>query len=164
MSLYLRTALCLGLLAIPVGASRTGVLAQKKPDLSGTWVLNLEKSRLQIEAKIERGTFTIEHKEPQFLFSRVFIVSGKEDAVSYALTTDGKEKIDKEPGRTTTSRLYWDGDVLVFDERIVLTDGREATNVVRYSLRDGGRTLVAEEKFRGPFRKHDNLWVADRKT
>jgi hypothetical protein len=94
----------------------------------------------------------------------VFIVSGKEDAVSYALTTDGKEKIDKEPGRTTTSRLYWDGDVLVFDERIVLTDGREATNVVRYSLRDGGRTLVAEEKFRGPFRKHDNLWAADRKT
>jgi hypothetical protein len=139
-------------------------LAAKKPDFSGTWALNLGKSRLQIEAKIERGTFTIEHKEPAFRFSRVFVVEGTADALSYALTTDGKEKIDKQPGRTTVSRLYWDGNVLVLDERIVLADGREATNVVRYSLRDGGQTLVAEEKFRGPVRRHDNLWVADRKT
>jgi hypothetical protein len=145
--------------AVMLFASRS-----EKPDLSGTWVLNLEKSQLQIEAKIERGTFTIEHKEPAFRFSRVFVVEGKADALSYALTTDGKEKIDKQPGRTTVSRLYWDGNVLVLDERIVLADGREATNVVRYSLRDGGQTLVAEEKFRGPVRRHDNLWVADRKT
>ncbi len=137
---------------------------REKPDLTGTWVLNLEKSRLQIEDKIESGTFRIEHKEPVFRFSRVFVVDGKEDALSYDLTTDGKEKIENGPGRTTTSRLYWDGDVLVLDERIVLKDGRQATNVVRYSLQDGGRTLVAEEKFRGPLRKHDNLWVADRKS
>jgi hypothetical protein len=136
----------------------------EKPDLSGAWVLNLEKSRLQVEAKIERGTFTIEHKEPDFRFSRVFVVEGKADALSYALTTDGREKVVKEPGRTTTSRLYWEGDILVLDERIVLGDGREATNVVHYTLRDGGRTLVAEEKFRGPIHKHDNLWVADRRT
>jgi hypothetical protein len=138
-------------------------LAAPKPDFSGTWVLNLEKSKLQIQEKLDGASFTIDHKEPAFRFSRVFVVGGKEDALSYALTTDGKEKIVAEPGRTTTSRLYWDGDVLVLDERIVLKDGREATNVVRYSLRDGGRTLVAEEKFRGPFHKHDNLWIADRK-
>lgn len=152
--------LSVGLLYMAVMASQ----AAQKPDLSGTWVLNLDKSRLQIEDKIESGTFTIEHKEPDFRFSRVFVVGGKDDAVSYALTTDGREKIAKEPDRTTTSRLYWDGDVLVLDERIVLGDGREATNVVRYSLQDGGRTLVAEEKFRGPIHKHDNLWVAERKT
>jgi hypothetical protein len=134
---------------------------REKPDLTGTWVLNLEKSRLQIETKIERGAFTIEHREPEFRFSRVFVVGGKEDAVSYALTTDGKEKVEQGSGRTATSRLYWDGDVLVLDERIVLKDGREATNVVHYSLQDGGKTLVAEEKFRGPIRKYDNHWVAD---
>lgn len=152
--------LTVGLLCMAVMASQTA----QKPDFSGTWVLSLDKSRLQIEDKIESGTFTIKHKEPDFRFSRVFLVGGKDDTVSYALTTDGREKIVKEPGRTTTSRLCWDGDVLVLDERIVLGDGREATNVVRYSLQDGGRTLVAEEKFRGPIHKHDNLWVADRKT
>jgi hypothetical protein len=139
-------------------------LAAPKPDFSGTWVLNLGKSKLQIQEKLDRASFTIDHKEPAFRFSRVFVVGGKEDALSYDLTTDGREKVVTEPDRTSTSRLYWDGDVLVLDERIVLKDGREATNVVRYSLLDGGQTLVAEEKFRGPVHKHDNLWVADRKT
>jgi hypothetical protein len=139
-------------------------LGADKPDFTGAWALDLDKSRLQAGAKIDRGIITIEHKEPEFRFSRVFVIEGEEDPVSYALTTDGRENIDKGPGRTTTSRLYWEGDVLVLDERIVLNDGREATNVVRYSLRHGGRTLVAEEKFRGPVRRYDNLWVADRKT
>jgi hypothetical protein len=145
-------------------AAVAALLSSAKPDLSGTWVLNLERSRLQINIKLERGTFTIDHKEPDFRFSRVFVIDGKEDSLSYSLTTDGREKVTKEPGRTTTSRLYWDGEVLVLDERTVLGDGREATNVVRYSLVDGGKTLVAEEKFRGPLRKHDNLWVAERKS
>ena len=154
-------ALCLLIAAASVGELRAGAPPQGKPDLSGAWIVNLEKSRLQIGVKIERGAFTIDHKEPVFRFSRVFVVGGKEDALSYDLTTDGRAKVVTEPDRTSTSRLYWDGDVLVLDERIVLKDGREATNVVRYSLQDGGQTLVAEEKFRGPIRKHDNLWVAD---
>jgi hypothetical protein len=135
-----------------------------KPDLSGTWALNLEKCQLQFPANLDGGTITIEHKDPAFRFSRTFVIGGKEDSLSYELTTDGREKIVTGPGRTTTSRLYWDGDVLVLDEKIVLADGRAATNVVRYSLIDGGRTLVTDEKFRGPFHKHDNLWVADRKS
>jgi hypothetical protein len=147
-------------LYLAIGAT---VRAGQRPDLSGTWVLNLAKSHLQIRSDLDSGAFTIDHKEPAFRFSRIFVAGGKEDASSYDLTTDGKEKIVKEPGRTTASRMYWDGDVLVLDEKIVLANGREATNVVRYSLRDGGMTLVAEEKFRGPVRRYDNLWVADRK-
>jgi hypothetical protein len=133
-----------------------------KPDFSGTWVYNAEKSKLQIALKIESAEFSVDHKEPDFRFRRVFVIGGKPDAFSYSLKTDGTEVVEREGGRTNHSRLYWDGDVLVFDVRIVLPDGREATNVVRYGLRDGGRTFVAEEKFRGPVLKYDNLWVADR--
>jgi len=102
-------------------AAGAAARALDKPDFSGDWVFNAEKSKLQIQVKLESATFTIDHKEPDFRFS------------------------------------------LVFDVRIVFKDGREATNVVRYILRDGGRTFVAEEKFRGPALKYDNLWVADRK-
>ncbi len=157
-----RAATVLALALIPV--TLLVASAPGKPDLSGVWTLSLEKSRLQAGARIESGTFTIEHKEPEFRFHRVFRVGGQEDAVSYDLTTDGREKVEEEPGMTTTSRMYWDGDVLVLDQKVVLKDGRQATNVVRYSLRNGGRTLVAEESFRGPFRKYDNLWVADKKS
>ena len=145
------------------GTLRQGAPAGK-PDLSGTWVLNLQWCQLQSPAKLDSGTITIEHRDPAFRFSRTFVTGGREDSVSYELTTDGREKIVTEPGRTTTSRMSWDGDVLVLDEKIVLTDGRAATNTVRYSLHEGGRMLIAEEKFRGPFHKHDNLWVADRKN
>jgi hypothetical protein len=139
------------------------VLALSKPDYSGTWVFNAAKSKLEVGFKLDSAVFTIDHKEPHFRLSRVFVIDGKEDALSWALTTDGKEEVSDEGGRTVHSRLYWDGDVLVFDVRYVLKDGREATNVVRYTLRDGGKTFVAEEKFRGPVLKYDNLWVADRK-
>jgi hypothetical protein len=147
-------------------AATPGILASasEKPNFSGDWVFNPEKSKLEIKIELESATFTIDHKEPDFRFSRAFVIGGKEDALAWALTTDGKEVVAVEDGRTTHSRLYWDGDVLVFDVRIVLKDGREATNVVRYSLRDGGRTFMAEEKFRGPVLKYDNLWVADRKS
>lgn len=154
----------LGMALLPATGAPRQAAPAGKPDFSGAWVLNLPWCQLQSPAKLDSGTIAIEHKDPAFRFSRTFVVGGKEDALSYELTTDGREKIVKEPGRTTTSRMSWDGDVLVLDEKIVLADGRAATNTVRYSLHEGGRMLIAEEKFRGPLHKHDNVWVADRKT
>ncbi len=142
----------------------TAAAAGEKPDFSGTWVFNAQKSRLQVPAGLESAVFTIDHKEPVFRFSRVFVVGGKEDSLSYELTTDNREKVEKLSDRTVTSRLRWDGDALVLQNRIVLLDGREATNTVRYRLLNDGRMFVAEEEFRGPLRKHDNLWVVDRKA
>ncbi len=152
------------LLALFLAAAGAAATVLDKPNFSGGWVFNAEKSKLEVKVKLESATFTIDHREPDFRLSRVFVINGKTDSYSYALTTDGTEKVEERPDRTLHSRIYWDGDVLVFDVRIILKDGREATNIVRYSLRDGGRTFVAEEKFRGPVLKYDNLWVADRKS
>jgi len=154
--------LIVGFIPVLAIAARTAAAGPAKPDFSGTSTIDLAKSRLQIQAKIESGEFTIDHKEPDFRFHRVFVIDGKKDEISYALATDGTAKVEKLADRTRHSRLYWDGDVLIFDVRIVLQNGREATNVVRYSLRDGGRTFVAEETFRAPVLKYDNLWVAER--
>lgn len=149
--------------AILLGAAiLLAAAAAEKPDFSGVWVVNLEKSQLASWAKFDRTTITIDHKEPVFRFHRVSVKAGKTDETSYELKTDGVEKVEKEGGRASYSRLTWDGDALVFEDRLVLPNGREATDVVRYTLRDGGKTFVAEEKFRGPVVKYDNLWVADR--
>jgi hypothetical protein len=134
----------------------------EKPDFSGVWVVDPEKSQLANWAKFDRTTITIEHKEPRFHFHRLSVKGGKSDEVDYVLTTDGTEMVTKDGRMTDYSRLSWEGDVLVFSARLVLPDGREATDVVHYSLRDGGKTFVAEEKFRGPVVKYDNLWVAER--
>jgi len=137
--------------------------APEKPDFSGAWVVNPQKSQLADWAKYDSTTITIEHKEPKFRFHRVSIKAGKTDEATYELTTDGVEKVEKEGGGTSRSRLSWDGDALVFEDTMSLPGLRQVTDVVRYTLKDGGRTLVAEEKFRGLVVKYDNLWVADRK-
>ena len=134
----------------------------EKPDFSGTWALNLEKTRLQSIRGLESGEIVIEHAEPRFRFDRAFAIKGKTDSTSWQLTTDGREAAVDEGGITRKSRLFWDGDTLVLDE-LLTAKGGEATNRVRYRLRDGGRTLVAEEQFRGSRLSYDNLWVADKR-
>jgi len=151
--------LALVLAAAAVLASATPA----NPDFSGIWVINPQKSRLADWAKYDSTTITIEHKEPKFRFHRVSVKAGKTDESSYELTTDGVEKVEKDGGMTVHSRLSWEGEVLVLQNRMALPDGRQATNTVRYTLKDGGKTFVAEEKFRGPVVKYDNLWVADKK-
>lgn len=126
-------------------------------------MVNPQKSQLAGWAKFDVTTITIEHKDPEFRFHRVSVKAGKTDESSYKLTTDGVEKMNKEGRMTEYSRLYWDGDALVYSARMVLPDGREATDTVRYTLKDGGKTFMAEEKFRGPVVKYDNIWLADKK-
>lgn len=137
--------------------------APPKPDFSGVWVVNPQKSQLAAWARFDSTTITIDHKEPKFRFHRLSVKAGKGDETTYELTTDGAEKVEKDGGRTSRSRLFWDGDTLVFEDTISLPDGRQATDVVRYTLKEGGKSFVAEEKFRGPVVKYDNLWVADKK-
>ncbi|MGA2361533.1 MAG: hypothetical protein ABSG73_03645 [Candidatus Aminicenantales bacterium] len=136
----------------------------EKPNYSGVWMINPQKSQLANWAKYDQTTITIEHKEPIFRFHRASVKAGKTDESDYELTTDGVEKVNKEGRMTEYNRLYWEGDSLVYSSRMVLPDGREATDTVRYTLMPGGKTFVAEEKFRGPVVKYDNLWVADRKA
>jgi hypothetical protein len=151
------------LAALLAAAALFAAAAPVKPDFSGVWVIDPQRSQLAAWAKFDSTTVTIEHREPKFRFHRVSVKAGKTDEVSYELTTDGTEKVEKEGGNSRTSKLAWDGDDLVFSSVMVLADGRQVTDVVRYTLKDGGRTFVAEEKFRGPVVKYDNLWVAGRK-
>jgi hypothetical protein len=132
----------------------------QKPDFSGTWKFNPEKSKLQIPVP-SSSTFVVDHKEPKFHLTRTHVYDGKPDTWSIDLTTDGKEVIQREEDRTLRVRLYWEGNDLIFDSLIVLED-RQATNIVRYQLSPDGKTFTATESFRGPKLKYDNIWVFDK--
>lgn len=141
------------------------LFSQNKADFSGEWILNKERSQFQVKEfeRLERGLIIIDHKEPLFRFERVFTSNGEEDRYTYELTTDGKEKTNQEGSQTLFSRLYWEGETLVFATRIIAPQG-EATNTVRYGLIDEDRTLQAEEQFRGPRLKYDNIWILEKKS
>jgi len=137
-------------------------LAQEaqKPDFSGVWKFNPEKSKLQIPAPTS-SSFVVDHKEPRFHLSRTHVYDGKPDTWSIDLTTDGKEVIQQTGDRTLHARLYWEGNQLVFDSKIVLKD-REASNIVKYQVSPDRKVFKAYESFRGPKLKYDNIWVFDK--
>lgn len=140
------------------------VPAQEKPDFSGEWVLNKARTQLQFPdiTAIDRGSMEIEREGAAFQFKRVFVIGLEKDIYSYELTADGKETTAREGKRKIVSRSYWEGDALVYDTKIHAPEG-DATNVVYYRLKEDGKILEAEERFRGPKHKHDNVWIFDRK-
>ena len=156
----LRMAPLVGVLALGVLAAVAG---QSKPDYSGEWALNLQRSTLdpRIAAGIEKGTIAIVHHDPAFELRRTFVRSGKPDSVSFALTTDGVEKVQVEGSVTWHMRMTWEDGALAARMRGTARQG-EATNVVFYRLLDGGRTLEARESFRGPNLQYDNVWILEK--
>jgi hypothetical protein len=122
--------------------------AQTKPDFSGSWKMNREKS------KFERGgpdnlLIKIDHKEPAFVEDWKMSTPNGERAFQAKYTTDGKETEQEVMGRTAKTSAKWDGDALViefktengfFKRKITLSaDGKTITKVVTQSG-DNGQT------------------------
>ena len=120
--------------------------AQTKPDFSGTWKMNREKS------KFERGgpdaiLIKIDHKEPAFAESWTLSTPNGERSLQAKYTTDGKETEQEVMGRVSKTSAKWEGDALViefkseegfFKRKITLSaDGKTITKVVTQSPRDG---------------------------
>jgi len=131
-----------------------------KPDFSGEYVLNRQKSALSAgAAAIERGEVRIEHREPVFRYAANFGAGDKTVQYSFELTTDGREDA---PGGKDASRMYWDGEAVVSEHRTTTPDAVIAMSW-RYELIDGGRRLRAIETLRGAGRDQDNVWEFERR-
>ena len=81
------------------------VNCQVKPDFSGEWNLNLEKSKLQAfwTEGLTKGNLKIVHEEPKFNLWRSFTIKGKERLLDYTMETNGKEKKGKHRTNWTLS-------------------------------------------------------------
>lgn len=130
------------------------------PNFTGTWVLDLQKSRLQ-SPKPDSGTFVITHDGDRFALQRTFVIEGKTDSLKLEFVIGGPAITETAKGMQTTNRMYWEGESLVLDG-IWKLEGKEATNVVHYTLSDGGRVLTAHEVLKAPKHAHENFWVFTR--
>src|SRR6266496_4647262 len=108
-----RRDLCAVLPALSLVALKA---AQKttKPNFTGTWILNLKKSTLQIPQPTST-TFRIRHDEPDFHLSRTHVHGDQSNTWSMDLTTDGKEHYQKDGDIEVRARLSWQGTSLLFD-------------------------------------------------
>ena len=119
---------CLGL--------RHSFAQQQKPNLSGTWKLNLRDSKFSFQHKRESDTYKIKHAGPRLEVAHLF--DGRSQLTTYL--TDGKERFvnwSSEDG-ALRAKAYWDGDTLLIEKHQDLGD---TTWVSRYSLSQDGKSL-----------------------
>lgn len=138
--------------------------AAKKQDFSGTWVLNMHKSKLGLPAVPVGSTWVIQHREPEFHLERTDTYrSGVHHTRKIDLVTDGKQETVQQDGPyRLATRMHWKGNVLVLDTKITTSDGSEGTTVIRFNLSPNGNTLTAIEQDENPGGKWGARWVFDR--
>jgi hypothetical protein len=134
------TAALLGtLLAV---APRVGV-AQHVPNLSGTWVLQADKSDFGPLPAPTSRTDVVDHQEPKLNIKRTIVQNGTEVVGNLVFVIDGKEYKNTMGPQELASTLKWDGQVLVVTTSTSM-QGADVSLVDRYTLSADGKTLTQD--------------------
>jgi hypothetical protein len=130
----------------------------QKPNYTGTWILNIEKSQLQANwAKgITKGVFTITQVGDKFTLSRYFIIKGKKRKLRFKMIADGK---------TRRKKILFKGKLEWKENNLQATIFRNGfLNVVDYRLGNNQNELIADEVFTGRPQDYHNHWVFEREN
>lgn len=112
--------------------------AASKPDFTGTWKLNLEKSDLG-GAPITVLVVQIQHRDPEFKYTGKGTADGQDFEETGTFTTDGKPSPDSHGGTMTA---HWEGDMLVSE--VAGPDGSPAYTS-RMTLSADGKTTIRDQ-------------------
>ncbi len=125
------------LIALPVASA----FAQQKPNVTGTWKLNVAKSDFGALPGPESRTDVITHKDPAL--SNSVSVVGAQGKQEYTLnyTTDGKEALNKIGERELRSTLKWVGNDLAVSVKTTY-NGADVTAEGTWVLAPDGKTLT----------------------
>ena len=132
--------------------------AQTKPNLSGVWKMNAQKSKFA-NGGPDNILIKIDHKEQALVEDWSMSTPGGDRSFQVKYTTDGKEIEQEVMGRTAKTKAKWEGDALVvewyseggfFKRKITLSaDGKTMTKVVTQSNGGGEQsedTVVFEKQ------------------
>jgi hypothetical protein len=138
----------------------------KIPRFSGTWILNIQRSKVEAAHPPVSGEAVILYDGNIWHFKRTHKnATAKIDTWSIDLVVGSpKFHVEKDGPLVFHSRMYRDGDALVLAEDITASDGQKAKNTVRYTLEDNGNTLIESEREETPAGNETNRWVLERKA
>jgi hypothetical protein len=129
-------------LAGALAAGPSVLSAQAVPDLSGTWVLQLEQSDLGAMAgQLQARTDVIEHKEPSLKIKRTVRSTAGESTSDLVYMVDGKPWKNTAGPTEITSTLKWEEGALVMVSTVPNPQG-DVTITDRYTLSADGKTLT----------------------
>lgn len=124
-------------------ATSPQALAAGKPDFSGEWKLNADKSDFGPVPAPSSQLHKIDHKEPVFKLVTMQSAADGDTTINATYTTDGKESKSDYRGMETVSVAKWDGEVLVVNTKV---ESIGATINGRWQLAGDGKTLTTVTK------------------
>jgi hypothetical protein len=125
------------------------VLAADKPDFSGNWKLNVEKSDFGPMPKPEKADYTIVHKDPEMNVKSVAVGSMGEMTNEVKILTDGTEFTNTIRGQEVKGTAKWEGKTLVVTQKLEI-QGTAITFIQKWTLSDDGKSIVQEVNISTP--------------
>jgi len=122
--------------------------AEDKPNFTGEWKLNVEKSNFgeNPQQKPQSGTDIIEHKDPNLKISVTQVGEMGEFSITVQYTTDGKESVNEIMNNPVKTIAKWDGNTLVLDSKGEF-NGNEFKMSDKMSLSSGGKVMTIDRRF-----------------
>jgi hypothetical protein len=133
---------------------QSAIFAQA-PNYTGTWVLNLEKSKLEHRPNGLTGSvFIIKQEGNNFSLTRTHIFGDRKKKISFKMIADGK---------TRAIKILFKGKLEQKENTLQATLWRKNfQNIVNYKFGNSQNELIADEVFKGKPQDHHNIWVFDR--
>jgi hypothetical protein len=124
-----------------IAAASTMAMAADKPDFSGNWKIDLDKSSFGMMPPPTSMTSKITHKDPEMVVENTQDGPQGVQTNTAKYSTDGKETTNSMMGTDVKSKAEWDGKVLVVNSSLD-AGGAQVKLVAKYSLSDDGKTLT----------------------
>jgi hypothetical protein len=132
--------------------------AADKPNLTGTWNIDLEKSDFGMmppPTKLERK---VDHKDPEFSVTTLQANARGERTTEAKMTTDGKECEIQIMGRPAKAKAVWEGKSIVVNTKAEF-QGTEVLQVEKWTLSEDGKTLTTEASLNSPMGENKSKLV-----
>ena len=127
----------------------------QKNNFTGTWILNLEKSKLEHRPDgLTSSVFIVKQEGDKISLTRYHIFGEKKKTISFAMVADDKTRRIKILFR---GKLEWKNN----DLQATLWR-KNFLNIVNYRFGANQNEFIADEVFTGRPQNHHNIWIFDR--
>jgi len=144
------------LLALGLFVFQSQIFAQT-PSYTGTWVLNLDKSKLEDKSEGQTGSiFIIKQEGDKFRLKIYHIFGDKKKKIGFKMIADGK------PRRV---KILFKGKLEQKENSLQASLWRKNfSNIVNYKFGANQNEFIADEVFKGRPKNYHNIWVFDREV
>jgi hypothetical protein len=128
-----------------IAAATSLAMAADKPDFSGDWKMDADKSSFGQIPPPASIVAKIDHKDPTLSIT----TTQNDQTQTFKYSTDGKETTNSMMGNDMKSKANWDGKTLVISSTANM-GGADLKMDTKYSLSDDGKTLTQALKIAAP--------------